>query len=100
MTLKANATLGDQFLHYAGGSYAGEFGVEALEFDGEAFVVDAAEVEERGVEVVHGDYVFRRAVAEFVGVAVGDAALDAAAGEEDREGVDVVIAAVALAHRG
>jgi hypothetical protein len=33
----------------------GEACVEALEFDGEAGVVDACEVEHGGVEVVHGD---------------------------------------------
>ena len=33
----------------------GEAGVEALEFDGEAGVIDACEVEHGGVEVVHGD---------------------------------------------
>ena len=39
------------------------------------------------------------AVAEFVGRAVGDAALDAAAGQPDREALDVMVAAVALGHR-
>ena len=38
-------------------------------------------------------------VAELVGRAVGDARLDAAAGQPDRKAVDVVVAAVALGHR-
>ena len=78
----------------------GEACVEALEFDGEAGVVDAGEVEHGGVEVVHGDDVEDRAVAEFVGGTPCDAGFDAAAGEPHGEGIDVVVAAGALAHGG
>ena len=56
--------------------------------------------EDRGVQVVDVDDVLHGGVAEFVGGAVGDAALDAAAGHPDREALDVVVAAVALGHRG
>ena len=45
------------------------------------------------------DDVFDGVVAQFVGGAVADAALDAAAGDPHREALDVVIAAVALGHR-
>ena len=46
---------------------AGEAEVEALEFDGEAFVVDTELVEDGGLEVVDFDDVFDGVVAEFVG---------------------------------
>ena len=45
------------------------------------------------------DDVLDGVVAELVGRAVGDAALDAAAGQPHREALDVVVAAVALGHR-
>ena len=65
----------------------------ALEFEGQALVVDAEQVQERGVEVVDVDRVFDDRVAEVVGAAEGDAALDAAAGQPDAEGVLVMVAA-------
>src|SRR4051794_4412457 len=74
--------------------------VSALRAVRELFVVDAAELEHGGVEVVDVDLVNLCAVAEFVGFAVGDAGLDAAAGHEEAECEDVVIAASALSHRG
>ena len=58
--------------------------VAALEVVGQPFVVDAQEVEDRGLEVVDVDGVLGDVVAEVVGLAVGDAGLDAAAGEPDR----------------
>ena len=68
---------------------------------GRAVVVDAAQVQHGGVQVVDVDIlaVFQVAVAQFVGAAVGEPALDAAAGHPDGEAVDVMIAADALAHR-
>ena len=63
-------------------------------------MVDAEQVEHRGVEVVDGDDVLDREVAEVVGLAVADAALDAAAGQAHGEALDVVVAAVALGHGG
>ena len=72
---------------------AGEAGVEAAEGVGEAFVVDAEDVEDRGVEVAEVDRVFGDVVAEVVGAAVFDAGLHAAAGEPDGEAAAVVVAA-------
>ena len=63
----------------------------------EAFVVEAEEVEDGGVEVVDGDGVFFGFEAEVVGGAVGVAFFDAGAGEEAGEGVGVVVAAGAVA---
>ena len=61
---------------------------------GQPLVVEAEEVQERGVQVVVVDLVFYRGEAELVGLAVGDAAFDAAAGEPDRVAFGVVVAAV------
>src|SRR5438128_2650441 len=72
--------------------------ISALVAEGQALVVDAAKLEHGGVEVVDVADVFDGAVAQFVGGAVDGAGLDAAAGEEDGKGEDVVVAAGALAH--
>ena len=45
--------------------------VAALEFEGEASVVDAEEVEDGGVEVGPGDTIFDGFPADFVGGAKG-----------------------------
>ena len=52
---------------------AGEPHVEALELEGQAAVVDAQAVQDRGVEVVDVDRVLDDVVAEVVGLAVDDA---------------------------
>lgn len=65
--------------------------ISALEAVGEAFVVEAHEVQDRGVEVVDMDFTGVDAEAEFVGAAVDVAGLDAATGHPHCEGVDVVI---------
>ena len=79
---------------------AGEFGVEAAEGVGELCVVDAQDVEHRGVEVAEVDRVFGDVVAEVVGAAVFDAGFHAGAGEPDGEAAAVVVAAaVGVAER-
>src|SRR5690606_14056994 len=67
--------------------------------DGEPGVVDAAEGEDRGVEVVNGDDVFDSLVTKLVGRAIGDPRLDPAAGHPDGEAQNVVVAAGPLPHR-
>ena len=59
----------------------------------EPVVIEAEEVQDRRLEVVGGDDVFDRAVADLVGGAVGHAPLDPAAGQPDREALAVVVAA-------
>ena len=54
--------------------HVGEAEVAALETVGEFLVIEAEEVEERGVEVVDVDFVFDDAEAEFVGRAEDGAA--------------------------
>ena len=60
-------------------------------------MVEAQEVQDRGVQVVNVDLVFDGLEAELVGRAVDVAALDAAAGQPHREAVVVMVAAVHLA---
>ena len=55
------------------GSTPRQLGVEALELDREPLVVDAEQVQHRGVQVVDGDDVLDGGVAEVVGRAVADA---------------------------
>jgi hypothetical protein len=71
----------------------GEVEVAASVAVGEAFVVEAEEVEHAGVEVVDVDFVFDSLVAIVVGGAVAVAGFDSAAGRP--EGEAFVIAAVA-----
>src|SRR5260221_9475986 len=59
----------------------GEPVVAPLELERQPRVVDAQAVEDRGVQIVDVDRVARDIVAEVVGLAVGQATLDAAAGE-------------------
>ena len=70
----------------------GEAAFEAVVVVGEAFVVEAEEVEDGGVEIVDGSDVFFRFPAECVGGAMGVAALDAGAGEPGGEAFGVMVA--------
>ena len=60
---------------------------------GELLVIKAEEVEDGGVEVMDIDLVHGGFVAEFVGLAMGDSALDPAAGEPSGEAMRIVIPA-------
>jgi hypothetical protein len=90
--------LSQDFLHHAA-VYVGEPEVAAEELEGQLRVVDAQQVQHRRVQVVHRDDVLHGVIAELVGRAVRDAALDPAAREPEREALDVMVAAVALGHR-
>src|SRR3954447_20912875 len=70
----------------------GQAHVAAAEAGGEPLVVEAQEVEDRGVEVVDLDLVFDGVIAVVVGGAMDGAPLDPAAGEPDGEAVRVVVA--------
>jgi len=61
---------------------------------GELLVVDAEDVEDGGVEVVHMDFVFLGEVAEVVGGSVAIAGFDASSGEPDGEAGGVVVTAI------
>ena len=73
--------------------HVGQAEVAAVVAVGQLLVVEAEQVQDRGVQVVDADAVDDRLVADLVGLAVVDAALDAAAGQPDGEGVRVVVAA-------
>src|SRR5262249_60378524 len=61
---------------------------------GELGVLQAKQVEPRRLDVVDADAVFNSLVAELARLAVVHSALDAAAGQPDREGLRVVVAAL------
>ena len=77
--------------------YISETVAAALEFVGEALVVDAEEVQQRSLKIVDVDGVLSGVHAESVAGAVGDAGLHAAAGHPEGEGVRVMVAASLLA---
>src|SRR5262249_30076713 len=87
---------GEELLHH-GSMDVSEPEVAARVTVGEGFVVEAEEVEDRGVQVVDVDGVLDGLEAEFVGGAMDMAPLDAAAGQPHGKGVVVVVAAVHLA---
>ena len=64
--------------------HVGQAHVAAAEAVGQPLVVDAQQVQHRGVQVVDLDLVLDGVVAVLVGRAVDRAALDAAAGQPDR----------------
>ena len=78
--------------------HVGQAEVSTLEADGHAFMVDAQQVQHRGVHVVDGDDVFDGVVAKFVGGSVRRAAFRSAAGHPHREAFDVMVASAALCH--
>src|SRR6185503_1631839 len=71
----------------------GKAEVAALETEGQLFVVDPQQVKQGRLEVVDIDGVGDDVVAELVGFAVAHAALYAAAGHPEGEGVGVMVAA-------
>ena len=85
--------LRQDFLHHIA-MHVGQPHVAAAEAEGQALVVDAEQVQHRGVQVVNLDLVLDGFVAVIVGGAVDRAAFDAAAGQPDGEAKRVVIAAV------
>src|SRR6266446_3512534 len=70
--------------------------VAATVAEGQAFVIQAHQVQDGGVQVVVVDAVLDGAVAELVGGAMDMAALDAAAGQPHAEAEAVMIATPAL----
>src|SRR5262245_21431788 len=62
----------------------------------QAFVVEAELVQDRGVEIRNFDNVFDRTVANVVRGAVDVAGLEAAAGQDQAEGVAIVISTGAV----
>ena len=81
----------------------GEAEVASLEPVSQRGVINAEEIQHRGVQVMHVNHVLHRVVAQFVSVAVAETALDRTSGHPHRKALDVVIAsgrsAAPLRHR-
>ena len=76
---------------------AGQTLVQALEREGQLFVVDAQLVQDGGMQVADGHRILHDVVAEIVGLAVRYPTLDAAAGQPRGEAARMMIAAVIVA---
>ena len=74
----------------------GEPEVPTLVSEDEPLVVDAEQVEEGRVEVVHVDRILDRVVAELVGRPMGDPPPHAPAGHPHRERVGMVVPAIGV----
>ena len=72
----------------------GEAEVASLEPVGQLGVIDAQAMEQGGVEIVNVHRVVDDVVAVVVGLAVDVSALDATAGQPDREAASMVVASV------
>ncbi len=75
----------------------GEAVVASLELEGQAFVIEAEQVEQGGVDVVDMGGLIDGIESEFVGFADDLSAAHAAAGEPHGEGIDVMVSAGAVA---
>ena len=92
--------LGQKLLHHIS-MHVGQTEWPALEPVGQLGVIEAQQMQDRGVQVVHVHLVFRDIEAELVAFAERESRLDAAAGQPHREGIRVMVAAVGapLHHR-
>lgn len=88
----AGKASGEQPLNHLA-MHVGEAEVATLEAVGELGVVHAEEVEDGGVEVVNGHGIAGDVPGEVIGLAIGEAAFDAATGHPQREGARVMVAA-------
>ena len=86
-----------QNLFHDSAMHVGQSEIAAGVAVGEAFVVEAHQVQQRGVEIVDVDSVLDGSIAEVIRAAVGQAPFDAAAREPDGEAVMIVIAASGVA---
>ena len=80
--------------------HTGQAEVEPLVLVGEPLGLNPELVEEGGVKIAHVHHVLLGIVAKFVGVSVGDSALDSSARHPDGKAFDVMIPSVALSHGG
>ena len=79
----------------------GQAAIDSVVAEGQAFVIEAEQVQDRRVQVVDRQDVFDGFETEFVGRAVADSAFDASSGEEGGKAVGIVISALGtfLEHR-
>src|SRR5215467_6268316 len=92
-TIRCFTPLSEDLLrHYAGD--VGQPEVAATEAVGQLLVIEAEQVENRGVEIVNVHPVLHRVIADIIGRSVNEARLDAAPGHPDRVAVRIVIASI------
>src|SRR2546421_508031 len=96
---RTTALSGDDVLDDLAGDI-GQAEVTALKAIRQFLVVEAEQVQDRRLQVVDVDRLVDGVETQLVRSSVGKASLCAAAGEEDGEGVRVMIAAQVLAGRG
>src|SRR5262249_2663090 len=99
VTARVGEELGEQLLNHVSIN-VGEAEVAAAVVKRELLMIQTKQVENRCVPIVDVHRLFDRLVAEFVGRAVGQAALDAAAGHPDRIAFVVVVPAAAALRVG
>ena len=75
--------------HVAGN--VGQAELSAVVLVGEAFVVHAEQVQDRGVNVVDRDRIDRGGMSDLIGLAVAHAPLDTAARHPGQEAVPIVV---------
>src|SRR6266498_5381634 len=91
----APATLHQQLFHDVA-MYVREPVITALEAEDELLVIDAEAMQDGGVLVVYVDRILDDIMAKVVGLAIGDAPLDPAAGHPNAEVSAVMVAAVVV----
>ena len=74
--------------------------IAAAETEGESFVVETEQMQDRGVKVVDLDGVVDGLVAVVIGGSVGHSALDATPGQPEAEAERIVVASVASLGEG
>src|SRR4051812_43646699 len=78
----------------------GEAKIASAETECQALVIDAQQVQDRGVQVMHSANAINGVHAHFIGGAVDGSAFGAAAGEPDAKSLGMVIAAVRSGRMG
>src|SRR4029079_19529086 len=73
--------------------HVGQAVIAALEAECELGMLQAQQMQDGRLQIVHMDWISDGAKAEFIGFAQGNAGLDAAAGQANGEGVDMMVAA-------
>lgn len=86
--------LGQQILDDMCRQNSGEPLIQSLEFVAELFVIEAEQVQNRGVEVTDVQWIADDVVGKVVGFSINGARLGAASGHPHAETARVVIAAV------
>ena len=74
--------------------HVGQAEIASLEFVRQFFMIDAQQMQHRGMQVMHVNRIVENVVAVVVGFSIGNARFDAAAGQPDRKAPGMVVPAV------